>query len=322
MTTPASGRLVVWRLMDGKPGHEKQSAGLLQGMEALTPTEVYEFDMRFKALFWRQVRGHAYNGVVDVPPPHLLLGVGHRTHLPLLVARAVCGGKSVVLMKPTLPHRLFDLIFVPRHDRYRRRGNLVETRGVVCPSLANRKTPTAGLILLGGTNRHFEWSNAEVAAQVAAIAAASPAVKWQVCDSRRTPPSFGKALASTANLSYRPWRTAPGDFLERALAAARYVWVTADSASMLYEALSTGACVGIIALAAKNPLRDNKLARGIRLLLSQGHVFSTSDGFRLQDSLLTPHFFPENRRCAKVVLDRLFGPAANAQGIRGRPHEH
>ncbi len=312
MATSAGRRLVVWRLVDGKPGHEKQSAGLLQGIEALVPTEVYDFDMRFKALLWRQVRGHARNGVVDVPPPHLILGVGHRTHLPLLISRAVCGGKSVVLMKPTLPHRLFDLIFVPRHDRYRRRGNLVETRGVVCPSLENRKAPTAGLILLGGANRHFEWSNADVAAQVRAIAAASPAVAWQVCDSRRTPSSFGEVLPGIANLRFRPWRTLQSDFLEQALARARYVWVTADSASMLYEALSTGAQVGVIALAAKNPLRDNKLARGIRLLLAQGHVFSTADGFRLQDSLLPPHFYPENKRCAKVVVDRLLAPRASS----------
>ena len=312
MATSAGRRLVVWRLVDGKPGHEKQSAGLLQGIEALVPTEVYDFDMRFKALLWRQVRGHARNGVVDVPPPQLILGVGHRTHLPLLISRAVCGGKSVVLMKPTLPHRLFDLIFVPRHDRYRRRGNLVETRGVVCPSLENRKTPTAGLILLGGANRHFEWSNADVAAQIQAIAAASPAVAWQVCDSRRTPSSFGEALPGIANLRFRPWRTLQSDFLEQALARARYVWVTADSASMLYEALSTGAQVGVIALAAKNPLRDNKLVRGIRLLLAQGHVFSTADGFRLQDSLLPPHFYPENKRCAKVVVDRLFALQARS----------
>ena len=298
-------RLVLWRLLDGKAGHEKQSAGLLQGIEALRPVEVYDFDMRFKALFWRQVRRHALDGAADIPAPHITLGAGHRTHLPTLIARNVCGGKSVVLMKPTLPHRLFDLIFLPQHDRYWRKDNLVETRGVVCPAMDRAKADHSGLILLGGANRHFEWASADVAAQVAAIARASPDVDWQVCDSRRTPDTLREALPDVANLHYRSWRSTAGDFLEQALARARYVWVTADSASMLYEALSARALVGVIALDAKRPRRDNKHARGIRLLLSQGHVFSTADGFRLQGSLMPPHFYPENRRCAEIVVERL-----------------
>ena len=148
-----------------------------------------------------------------------------------------------------------------------------ETRGVVCPSADRPKAGNSGLILLGGANRHFEWTSADVAAQVAAIARASPHVEWQVCDSRRTPERLREALPAAANLRYRPWQSTSGDFLEKALAAARYVWVTADSASMLYEALSASAQVGVIALDVKRPGRDNKHARGIRLLLSQGHVF-------------------------------------------------
>ena len=296
---------MIWRLVDGKPGHEKQSAGLLQGIEALHAVEVYDFDMRFKALFWRQIRRHALHGKPDIPAPDIILAVGHRTHLPTLIARRACGGRSVVLMKPTLPHRLFDLLFLPQHDRYRRKDNVVETRGVVCPFADQPKAANSGLILLGGTNRHYEWSSAEVASQVAAIARASPQVDWQVCDSRRTPSVLKSALPAAANLHYRPWQSTSGDFLAQALAAAKYVWVTADSASMLYEALSARAEVGVIALAPKRPGRDNKHARGIRLLRSQGHVFSSTDGFHLPGSLTPPHFHPESRRCAEIVVERI-----------------
>ena len=295
---------VVWRFVDGKPGHEKQSTGLLQALADLTPLAVYEFDMRFKALLWRQLRGYLRQGPVDIPRPDLIVGVGHRTHLPMLMARTVCGGRSIVLMKPTLPHRLFDLIFVPRHDRYRRKGNLVETRGVICPSYSASKNPNKGLILLGGINRHFEWSNDHVAQQVAAIACASPDIRWDVCDSRRTPGDLAAALPPTDNLVYRSWQATPTNFLETAMRDAASVWVTSDSASMLYESLSVRAYVGVIALKSRRVGRDNKHARGIARLLSQGHVFSTNDGFRLQDRLLPPHFFPENRRCAKIVADR------------------
>ena len=300
----ATDTTVVWRLMDGKPGHEKQSTGLLQALAEFTPLAVYEFDMRFKALLWRQLHRRLRRRPVDIPAPDLIVGVGHRTHVPMVMARAICGGRSVVLMKPTLPDRLFDLVFVPRHDRYRRKGNLVETRGVICPSDSTAKNPARGLILLGGMNRYFEWSTDHVVRQVAAIADASPEVDWEVCDSRRTPADLGPALPRLTNLVYRPWQSTPGDFLERALRDAQSVWVTADSASMLYESLSVRAYVGVIALKEKRVGRTNKHARGIALLLSQGHVFSTLDGFRLQGRLLPPHFFPENRRCARIVHDR------------------
>ena len=300
---------VVWRFVDGKPGHEKQSAGLLQALGEAAPLAVFEFDMRFKALLWRQLGRKLRQVRPDIPPPDLIVGVGHRTHLPMIVARAVCGGRSIVLMKPTLPHMLFDLVFVPRHDRYRRKGNLVETRGVICPSMSARKDPASGLILLGGTSRHFEWTSQQVAEQVAAIADASPEVQWEVCDSRRTPADLASLLPNAANVVYRPWRSIPGDFLERALGAAHSVWVTADSASMLYESLSASAYVGVIALRPKRARRSNKHARGLDLLHAQGHVLSSRDGFRLQGHLLPPRFYPENRRCAEIVRDRFVTPS-------------
>lgn len=303
------GATVVWRFVDGKPGHEKQSAGLLQALDELCPLAVYEFDMRFKALLWRQLRRYLRRQRADIPRPQLIIGVGHRTHWPMVLARAVCGGRSIVLMKPTLPHRWFDLIFVPRHDRYRRKGNLVETRGVICHSESPPKDPAKGLILLGGTNRHFDWSSEDVARQIAAITEGSPEIRWEVCDSRRTPADLGPRLPQAPNLAYRPWRTTPGGFLADALREAASVWVTADSASMLYESLSVRARVGVISLRPKRAGRANKHVRGIALLLAQGHVFSSRDGFRLQGRLLPPHFFPENRRCAAIIRDRLV-PAA------------
>lgn len=297
-------RIVAWRFADGKPGHEKQSLGLLQALAAIAPLEVHHFDVRFGAMLWRQLRGHALHGDVDVPVPDLIVGAGHRTHLPMLASRLICGGKVIVLMKPSLPHRLFDLVFVPRHDRYLRKGNLVETRGMICPQSEATKREGFGLILLGGANRHLEWPPAAVAGQVERIAAATPDTRWAVCDSRRTPAAFRRALKPLANIEYRHWRDTASDHLEQAMAAARYIWVTADSASMLYEALSARASVGIITLRRKRPRRLDKLSRGIRLLRAQGHVYLSSDGYRLHESLPPPHFCIESRRCAGIVAER------------------
>ena len=99
--------IVIWRFVDGKPGHEKQSAGLLQGIESIHPIAVFEIDVRFKPFFWCQIRRKLRGETPDLPEPDLLIGAGHRTHLPLLIARIACGGRTVVLMRPTLPHRWF-----------------------------------------------------------------------------------------------------------------------------------------------------------------------------------------------------------------------
>ena len=311
------GALVVWRLVDGKPGHDKQSAGLLQGIAAERGVACYDFDMRFKALLWRQLRRRAGAVAPDIPRPALILGAGHRTHLPMLLARAACGGRCVALMKPTLPLALFDLIFVPAHDRCRPRANVIVTRGVICPTADAAKAPRQGLILLGGTSPHFAWSSAAVARQVRAIATASPEVAWEVCDSRRTPPDMLPALPALPNLQRRPRQTASADFLHRALAQADAVWVTADSASMLYEALSARARVGVIALPSTRR-RESKHARGIRLLQAEGHVHSTANGFRLAPAP-AGSFAPENTRCATIVLERLARPAAASRRQRQLP---
>lgn len=308
--------LVVWRLVDGKPGHEKQSAGLLQAIAAKRPVARYDFDMRAKARLWRQLRRRVGHGCGDVPPPALIVGAGHGTHLPMLLVRAACGGVCVALMKPSLPHGLFDLIFVPQHDRCRPRANVVVTRGVICATSEADKEPRRGLILLGGTSPHFAWECGDVARQVAAIAAASPEVSWEVCDSRRTPPAMLDAVPPLPNLKRRPRQSTSSDFLDHALAQADAVWVTADSASMLYEALSAKARVGVIELPPKRR-RESKHARGIRLLQAQGHVYSTADGFRLAATPAGP-FAPENARCAAIVIERLERPASVRRQARWR----
>ena len=307
-TTSTDGhdeRTVIWRFVDGKPGHEKQSAGLIQGIESIQPVEVHEIDVRFKAFYWRQIRRFLLRNAPDLPPPDLLVGVGHGTHLPLCLARLVCGGRSVVLMKPTLPSRLFDLLFVPQHDRVHRDTKIIPTRGVICPTKVDDKETDTGLILLGGPSPHFEWSNRDVGDQVRAIVRESPGLAWQVCNSRRTPLDLQDYLPAAANLALRHWRSLPADFLENALARTEYVWVSADSASMLYESLSAQARVGIIALEPKR--RRNKHARAIAELVASGQVSSSANGFRLEGTE-SAGFVPENQRCAQIVVERLLDP--------------
>ena len=123
--------LVVWRLLDGKPGHESQSLGLARALERLTSVSVHDLPVRdiaagpFGWLLRRFPAGR------DLPDPDLIIGAGHATHWPLLCARRARGGRAVVLMKPSLPKRWFDRVVAPEHDGVRPGGNVIVTRGVL-----------------------------------------------------------------------------------------------------------------------------------------------------------------------------------------------
>lgn len=299
--------LVVYRFRDARPGHEKQTLGLLQGLAALTPVRVHEFRLYATPdgpLDRAELRRALDLGRTD--PPQLILGAGHGLHLPMLWLRLRRGGRIVVLMKPSLPARLFDLVLVPEHDLARAAANVLRTQGMLCPvPPADAVAPARdlGLVLVGGRNRYFAWRNDRVARQVDAVVRAMPELEWVITDSRRTPDGFGAALELPAGARFVPWESTESDWLQHRLAQARCVWVTADSASMLYEALSAGAQVGVLELPSLRP--NSKLHRGIERLEEISSIVLSTTTARLD---LAPRVHPmrESQRCAEALLQRWF----------------
>lgn len=93
-TEPTSERpLIVWVIVDGKPGHMNQSLGLAEALSRATPTDIH----RLPALpAWRAVlAGLLKRMPSSYPAPDLILGAGHATHLTLLAAKRA-DRKSVV----------------------------------------------------------------------------------------------------------------------------------------------------------------------------------------------------------------------------------
>ena len=110
---------VVWRFTDGKPGHENQTLGLLAALRERAPVDDHRIHVaNCRAGLLSCLTGRVAFGE-GLPDPDLIIGAGHATHLPMLNARRVRGGKVVVLMKPTLPVAWFDLCIIPAHDRPR-----------------------------------------------------------------------------------------------------------------------------------------------------------------------------------------------------------
>jgi hypothetical protein len=75
---------------------------------------------------------------------------------------------------------------------------------------------------------------------------------------------------SKKNVIFYRAEDTPRGWIESAYASHRQVWVTADSVSMIYEALTAGCRVGVLPVRWKNP--DNKFQTGIDDLKHHGMV--------------------------------------------------
>lgn len=304
-------RAVVWRLSDGKPGHDHQSRGLIRALGRLTALECHELNGRGAARrpLWRTLAAWFRPGQ-GLPDPALLIGAGHATHLPMLAARIARGGRAVVLMKPSLPLRWFDLCLIPEHDRPPLRDNVLVTQGVLNAVRASDcAKPGIGLILVGGPSSHHRWDGPSLVRMVRTILDAHPMVAWRIADSRRTPACTRHRLRAVSSLStgaapncdWVPHEETGPEWLSKALAEAGTVWVTEDSVSMLYEALSAGAATGLLPVPRR---RSSRPSRGVDALLASGQVTAFerwTEGAALSRSAVPLN---EAERCARALLAR------------------
>lgn len=286
--------IVLWCYSDGRKGHEKQTIGLVQAIESSVNNNIEAC---------RIAVGTSVRTLSALPKPSLVLGAGHATHLPMLMAKVLFKVPSVVLMKPSLPTIFFDLVLVPHHDVCSNFGNVHATRGVLCPIPNVCPNPTRGVILLGGNSRHFQWPTESVLDTVTHICEAGAHKHWTICDSPRSPGNLLNGLDNLTNATTRHWRTTDESFITELLNSSSETWVTCDSVTMLYEALNTGAPVGVIELPSKR--QNNKLARGIQDLAKNNQVQLSRAGFSVGTNLSVTSPGEESKRCAKLCLNLL-----------------
>lgn len=177
-----------------------------------------------------------------------MLGAGHATHLHLLAARRRFGGQCVVLMKPSLPRGCFDLCIVPEHDGAWTRANQLITRGVLnTVRWSDGHDDDVGLVVIGGPSRHYHWDDDMLLQQLRQLVGTRPKRRWWISSSPRTPAALSQRLAAALpGAEFVPFGQAPAEWLEQHMAEAGEVWVSEDSVSMVYEALGSGARVGLL----------------------------------------------------------------------------
>lgn len=279
-------------LSDGKAGHENQSLGLAEAMARRVPAEIRTLRLDTgKNIISRVRRALSESG--EFPDTNFVIAAGHATHLPLLAVARARAAKSIVLMKPGLPMGLFDWVVAPEHDfpGAASSGNLILSKGAL-----NRVVPGGGeksgkLVLIGGASKTHGYDEKELIGQICRIASGGA---WQVADSRRTPDGFlDNLLREVPGLEVFPHeRTEPG-WLAHKLADVEEVWVTEDSVSMVYEALTAGARVGVLDMPRLRP--DARVVRGLEKLKAEGYFIN--DAQQPRGSLA------EADRCADILLD-------------------
>jgi hypothetical protein len=291
--------LCLWRVGDGRRGHDAQSRGLLAALGRRSPCRVFEIP----ALPWPRacalwLRG-AFPPGAGLPDPDLIIGAGHGTHATMLAARRARGGRIVALMRPTLPGACFDLCIVPGHDPAPRSGHVLRSVGPLNAFTADGPhDPARGIVLVGGPSRHHGWDAPALAARLHAVLA-TPGMAWTVTDSPRTPPAQRAQLAALPGVRYAGWDAVDETWLPAELRECGVAWITADSLSMIFEALTAGVAVGVLPVPERRP---GRVPAAVADLIARGLVtpFAAWQQGRVPAPASPP--LREADRCAAQVL--------------------
>ncbi len=283
---------------DGKAGHQNQSLGLAEALVRLRPgLSIRQMAPMsgFRAVI-AMLSGH-YSSPSDKPV--LIIGAGHGTHLTLLVLKRRWRVPGIVLMKPSLPLFLFDLCLIPAHDQPPKRRNVIVTRGALNRVRPGAKEVGTGLILIGGPSKNNGWDEQQLVEQLRDLVKRS-ARYWILTTSRRTPASTVGKLQSIDGIEVLPAEETESGWLPEKLAAAEQCWVTEDSVSMIYEALSAGCSVGLLPVPWR---REGRLLRGVSTLKKQG-LLMPFDCWTGKSLPASQQKFNEAERCAALITER------------------
>lgn len=300
--------LVVWRFIDGKLGHEKQTQALIEGLEHWhKPIKTINIAVGELKQTWPALITGSWPELSQLPTPDLAIGAGRLCHWPLIASKRAFGNRICIIQKSALPDKLFDCIITPIHD-----GQTSDIRHIVIPTsiaAAVESKPNAqqGLLLVGGPSNHFTWHDDQVISAITRVLNQFPEVHWQISSSRRTAEATCQLLEQTqlnnTRVDFHRVESLPRSWLGEQLKTAGQIWVTADSASMISEALNTRAAVGIIQLPHKGKA-NNKLQRLARLLLDRGLIGEASEQGFIEGPV---RHRPENYQldAAKQLLEKL-----------------
>lgn len=265
---------------DGKAGHRSQALGLFQAMQRQQANATFEevsindlpIISLIKALF------SSKNSLLQ-QAPDFIFGVGSHTYFRVwLLGKIFKKAKTVILMKPNLPIVWFDYAVIPEHDGILSNERVIVTRGALNP-IRNENRHQAGriLIALGGSSKRHQWNHEKVLLSVQKIVECNSNSEIILTTSRRTPVGFIDILKQQSFakcLQIFPVEQTPQGWIFEEMQKAEAVWVTEDSVSMIYEALTAGCRVGVIAM---DRLKQDRITNSVDILLEKKLIANVFD---------------------------------------------
>tara|TARA_B100001057_G_scaffold115843_1_gene114362 strand:- start:4023 stop:4937 length:915 start_codon:yes stop_codon:yes gene_type:complete len=228
----------IWWFKDSKIGHEKQVHAILDNLaltQSLDIDEIFVTNPVWLELFLYFLKIKPKKNSI----PDIIIGAGSKTTIPMLRCKTNNKTKVISVMKPQFYESKFDLIFAPRHDFKKVPDNVFTYIGSLSKINLSKNLEDVGLIIIGGTNKHFNFDDNYLITQIDFIVSLFPHIDWIVFNSRRTPKSFNEKVQK--NISIAKFVNVNENFepLDEYLAKAKLKFVTPDSVNMIFESLSS-----------------------------------------------------------------------------------
>lgn len=288
MSCDSGERMLI--LSDGKPGHVNQSIAFARHLGR--PYEAVRVRFRnrlFKLLSYLLDRIGVYlPSLLRWDPPRgdfrAVVSAGSETYYANKVLARRLGIPSVAIMLPRGYRLDFDRIIAQEHDRPPRKENIlvlpvnlcrVEPKGVFLPRAGERYVA----LVVGGPNPAFGFDRDRFRRVLDAVFSCFPGFRIVVATSRRTPADIEEEIDRHPFEAKFLYSRDPVNPIPDFLASCEYVFITADSTSMISEAVTFGrARIEIIPLPARS--RPGKYGRMIGSLVERGcvHLFDGRPG--------------------------------------------
>jgi len=307
--------LKIKAFWDTREGHVKQTRGIINALADITPVDVTDVFVQkdgiwttisdlyfFICSIFKNIKG-AQSSQFDI-----LIGTGSHTHIPMLTDKQK-SEKAVTCMTPDWPlGKFFNLCFIPEHDLPQKADNDFITTGPPNTAVDRKQhDPGKGLIVIGGVDKKtHKWNSEEIIWQISCIVKREPDIYWTLSTSPRTPAEMNsmceKLEEKFSNMKFMPFEQTSRGWIEEQYAIAEYTWVSADSVSMVYEALTAGCHVGVLSVTWKN--QNNKIARSIGLL-EKSRKIVTFEGWKSSNAAWSANeSLNEAERCALEIVKR------------------
>ena len=261
--------LSCWVISEGMAGTENQCIAVAEQLDVDYETKRITLRQPWKSFspFIGMERGSSFYPALNPPWPDLVLASGRKSIAASRFIKRMSEGKSYVvqIQDPRIDPAQFDLVAVPHHDPTRG-DNVVVTDA--SPNRVARSRLKKGLaafpqfeimssprvaVLIGGSSKAYTMNERvtnRLASQLRGLDA-----QLMVTSSRRTGAKNEAILRRALPNAYFYDGEGPNPYFGM-LAAADFILVTADSASMLSDACTTGKPVYMIELEGGHPRID------------------------------------------------------------------